>query len=135
MENIIPIFGKVTQKDKSMSITISKGDYSSMPNTRTKLVNRRINETFSIQNVMGSKFYCSVGYDKNDKIKEMFYTARGKSGSDMDSMLYDMGVLVSIALQNGIKLEELLDSCCKNEDGSFASPVGKALEIAKGMEN
>jgi len=44
-------------------------------------------------------------------------------------------VLVSIALQNGIKLEELLDSCCKNEDGSFASPVGKALEIAKDMEN
>ncbi len=106
-----------------------------MSNTRTKLVNRRINETFSIQNVMGSKFYCSVGYDDKEKIKEMFYTARGKSGSDMDGLLYDLGVLVSIALQNGIEMTELLESCCKNEDGSFASPVGQALEVAKSMEN
>tara|TARA_A100000171_G_C2115536_1_gene137589 strand:+ start:723 stop:1058 length:336 start_codon:yes stop_codon:yes gene_type:complete len=96
---------------------------------RKKLKNRRVTETFVVKNAY-AKLYCSIGLNEFDKVKEVFFTGRGKGGSDMDTLLYDIGVLISIALQNNIQIEELLNSCCKNEKGNFASPIGMGLEKA-----
>jgi|TARA_R100000963_G_C4645621_1_gene109927 hypothetical protein len=99
---------------------------------RKKLNNRRVTETFVVKNTY-AKLYCSIGLDEEEQVKEVFYTGRGKGGSDMDTLLYDIGVLISIALQNNIKIEELLNSCCKNSDGTFASPIGMGLEKANAI--
>tara|TARA_A100001388_G_C28734530_1_gene483411 strand:+ start:156 stop:485 length:330 start_codon:yes stop_codon:yes gene_type:complete len=100
---------------------------------RKKLKNRRQTETFLVKNNY-SKLYCSISRDAENKIKEVFYTGRGKGGSDMDTLLYDIGVLISLALQNNIEIEHLLKSLCKNEDGTYASPIGLGLEKANNIQ-
>ena len=100
---------------------------------RKKLNNRRPSETFQVKNNY-AKLYCSIGFNEKNKIKEVFYTGRGKGGSDMDTLLYDIGVLISLALQNNINIDQLLGSCCKNEDGTYASPIGLGLEKANNIE-
>ena len=52
----------------------------------------------------------------------------------MDTLLYDIGVLISLALQNNIEIEHLLNSLCKNEDGTYASPIGLGLEKANNIQ-
>lgn len=100
---------------------------------RKKLNNRRQTETFSVKNNY-TKLYCSISRDSENKIKEVFYTGRGKGGSDMDTLLYDIGVLISLALQNNIEIDHLLKSLCKNEDGTYASPIGLGLEKANNIQ-
>jgi len=100
---------------------------------RKKLNNRRPSETFEVKNNY-AKLYCTIGFNQKNSIKEVFYTGRGKGGSDMDTLLYDIGVLISLALQNNIEIEQLLSSCSKNEDGTFASPIGLGLQKANQIE-
>ena len=46
------------------------------------------------------QFAVSVGYDPDTgKVCEVFFTDRGKSGTELESTLYDVGVFLSKALQ------------------------------------
>ena len=54
----------------------------------------------------GERYHISVGYDLYAKPKEVFIRG-SKSGSDMDHLLDDVAVVTSLALQNGVNVEEL----------------------------
>jgi len=67
----------------------------------------------------------SVGTDPNSNTPlEAFFCARGKSGADLDALLYDAGVLLSLAVQHGTPIEALRDKMA-----APASPIRLALEM------
>jgi|TARA_R110002153_G_scaffold64421_3_gene172545 hypothetical protein len=101
---------------------------------RKKLPTRRQAESFRIDTPT-QRFVCTAGFDnKTGDLQELFFTDRARVGSGLDDVLYDMGVLVSLALQYGVDKTELLRSLCKDADGKAASPIGQALEKAEAIE-
>ena len=63
--------------------------------------NRRPAITTTIE-IEQQKLTASIGYDPSTGLpREAFFSARSKSGTLLDGMLYDAGVLLSIALQYG----------------------------------
>ena len=47
----------------------------------------------------------------------------------MDGLLYDAGVLLSLALQYGTPATALAKSVARLEDGNPASPVGELIDV------
>lgn len=95
---------------------------------RKKLPNRRpcLTETLEIE---GRKYAVSYGFDPNDaELREIFISARGKSGSNQDHELYSAGVLASHALQNGADAMSLARSL--QSAGGHHSVIGAALSQA-----
>ena len=54
---------------------------------------------------------------------------RAKAGTLLDSPLYDVGVLFSLALKYGTPATALAKSVARLEDGSPASPVGELIDV------
>ena len=72
----------------------------------------------------------TVGYDPETGLpREAFFSARAKSGTLLDGLLYDAGVLLSLALQYGTPATALAKSVACLEDGSPASPVGELIDV------
>lgn len=62
----------------------------------SELPHRRKAENFDI-----GPFIISVGFDpQTEKPCEVFFVARGKSGTQLDDWLYEMGVTISKIMQN-----------------------------------
>ena len=71
----------------------------------------------------------TIGYDPETGLpREAFFSARAKSGTLLDGLLYDAGVLLSLALQYGTPATALGKSVARLEDGSPASPVGELID-------
>ncbi len=91
--------------------------------------NRRPAITTTIE-IEQQKLTASIGYDPSTGLpREAFFSARSKSGTLLDGMLYDAGVLLSIALQYGTPATALAKSVARLEDGSPASPVGELIDV------
>lgn len=58
------------------------------------LPNRRPSETANV-----GPFAVTVGFDPAGHPCEVFITARGKSGTELDSLLYELGVTASKMMQ------------------------------------
>lgn len=102
--------------------------------TRTSLPDRRRNETFPTE-YRGSKWVITVGFDDAGNPREVF--ANGpKEGSDMQHVLSDACVVISIALQHGIAAAELMKSIGSiptfEDHSEPASPIGIILKIVSG---
>ena len=69
----------------------------------------------------GNSYHISIGYDLNAAPKEVFIRG-SKAGSHMDDLLDDAGVVISLALQNGISVTQLRKS-------TGNSIIDKVLEI------
>lgn len=77
--------------------------------SRIKLPNRRPNVTLKIKH-KGMTFYVTLGIDaESGRIMEVFGNAR-QATTDIDYMIADACVAISIALQHGAKTDELLHS-------------------------
>jgi len=101
---------------------------------RKKLPARRRAESFRIDTPT-QRFLCTAGFDdKSGDLQELFFTDRARVGSGLDDVLYDLGVLASLALQYGVDRTDLLNSLCKDETGKAASPIGQALEKVEEIE-
>ena len=72
---------------------------------RQRLPNRRPAITHTLEH-NGDRYHISIGYDLYAKPKEVFIRG-SKTGSDMDHLLDDAAVVVSIALQNGINVAQM----------------------------
>jgi len=54
------------------------------------------------QSVEVGPFIATVSFDPQTKAPiEVFFTARAKSGTDIDELLYEMGVSISKVMQDG----------------------------------
>lgn len=101
--------------------------------TRTALPDRRQNLTREV-GFGGRSFTLTVGYDPAGAPKEVFVDGH-REGSDMQALLSDVAVLVSIALQHGVPPAELAKSLATvpvwqggAQAEGHASPVGVIVE-------
>ncbi len=97
---------------------------------RQELPARRGGENFEFEHD-GQDFVASVRYaDVTDlQPREIFLNAK-KPDSDIDKAARDAAVLVSIALQYGVPLEELASApLSRNPDGKASSPIGALLDL------
>jgi hypothetical protein len=97
--------------------------------TRRELPARRTGENFEFL-FDGTVFTASVRYQGPTDVtpREIFLSA-GKPDSAVDLAAKDAAVLVSIALQYGISLEELGRSLSRKLDGSAGSPICALLDL------
>ena len=72
---------------------------------REVLPNRRMSVTHTAEHE-GMKYSVTVGYNDNQIPKEVFIRSV-KPGSQIDEILDDTSVVVSLALQNGVTIPEL----------------------------
>jgi ribonucleoside-diphosphate reductase alpha chain len=95
---------------------------------RRRLPNRRPAVTHDLE-VEGRPYKATVGFDEIGRPRELFLSG-GKPGSDLDAMLADIGVAVSVALQSGVSAEAMAASIGRAGSPPAAiSPVGTALDL------
>lgn len=116
--------------------------------TRTRLPDRRDSETRSIE-VAGRVYSVGVGLDAKGRPRELFIRD-GCPGSQIDTLLDDASVVISIALQHGIAAADLARSMGRlpvapvkpadlagpTEPGprQAASVIGAALDVLTELE-
>ena len=72
----------------------------------------------------------TIGYHPDTGLpREAFFGTRAKAGTLLDGLLYDAGVLLSLALQYGTPATALAKSVARLEDGNPASPVGELIDV------
>jgi hypothetical protein len=90
--------------------------------TRIPLPNRRYAETFDI-NCLGSKYVVQVGHYPDGSVGEVFINSH-RVGSQADINARDAAVLLSLAIQNGIAPDDVLDSLMHDAEGRPEGVVG-----------
>ena len=102
---------------------------------RKKVPNRRPAMTTTIE-FEQQKLCGTIGYDPEAGLPcEAIFSARAKSGTLLDGLLCDAGVLLSLALQYGTPATALAKSIARLENGSLADPVGELMDaIVKAVE-
>lgn len=113
--------------------------------TRHRLPNRRENESREIT-IEGRTCHVMIGFDKTGRPREIFIRD-AKPGSTIDTILDDVGVVVSIALQNGVRPADLARSMSRipitplrpsdldrGGDRRPASIIGVAVDLLVAMD-
>ena len=105
--------------------------------TRRRSEARRI-EWISPLNPDGwpQKIYVTIGYDEADALtpREIFYDAGYKSGSDMETLLRDLCIVLSVLLQHdGVELDLFMSSISREvnmrtDQVAMGSIVGVLLQ-------
>lgn len=101
-------------------------------------MNLRIRRPVSFSNPMAgeSTFFLTVGFDPETLTPcEVFYADGFRSGSDLEFLVIDACIIISVALQNGVPLSALYKSLSRVEtpDGQFVEASLLAL-ILKALE-
>ena len=95
---------------------------------RQKLNNRRPTITRVLETET-AKYYISFGLDLGDyNIREVFIRG-SKIGSDMEILLDDASVVLSLALQYGLPLEQLLHSLHTGREEGGTSIIAKVIAV------
>jgi len=101
-----------------------------MQSKRQRLHNRRHNVTNVIE-TMTEKYYVSFGIDPRTRdIGEVFIRG-SKIGSDMDILLDDATVVLSLALQYGVPLDQLIHSLHSGREEGGESILAQAIALMK----
>ncbi len=110
---------------------------------RQRLLDRRDVETttlaFRRSDGSSTHFEASIGFDAQGKPKEIFLCG-AKSGSDLDAMLNDTAVAISVALQHDVPAKAMAASVARipeEIDGPGllpASIVGAVLDLVASYE-
>lgn len=105
--------------------------------TRASLPNRRLCERVTISHG-DQKLHVTTGFDgewrygvyyAGTKPQETFISVARLVGSDFESSVRDIAVLVSLALQHGAPLETMQKAITRLDDGSPAGAGGRLLDI------
>ena len=95
--------------------------------TRARLPDRRLNDTAEIE-FRGVRYAVTVGYFPDGRCGEVF-THGAKVGSDMDALLDDACVAVSLLIQHGVDPAALARSMGRLEQGGPASIIGALADL------
>ena len=101
-----------------------------MIETRRKPPNRRPSITHKLQSAHG-KTYVTIGYSLETMQPCEVFISGPKAGSDLQSLLDDAGVLLSLALQYDVPYKQLLHSLHSGREEGAASLLGKVVELLK----
>jgi hypothetical protein len=97
--------------------------------SRETLPNRRQIQTLKFEHG-GIKHHCSVSKFEDGRTAEVFVDA-GKVNSDVQSMMRDGAILISLALQFGCPIKTLQHAMTRGENNEPATPLGKLLDIVR----
>lgn len=93
---------------------------------RDKLPSRRHSE--NVELTLGrTSVTVQLGYDPEGQVKEVF-CATNKFGSDADTAIRDVAVLISFLLQYGCDMQEVIDVLASD---TYGNPEGVAGMIAR----
>jgi len=96
--------------------------------SRTTLPNRRTHETIQFE-FWGQRYVVGFGRARpSGPIAEIFLNC-SKSGTQAETLARDSAVLLSLALQHGVTLEEIGHALTRNADGSPGGPVGALIDL------
>jgi hypothetical protein len=95
--------------------------------TRTPLPARRHHETFTFEH-WGQDYAVGIGSIDGYTPQEIFLNC-SKSGWAAETLARDSAVLMSIALQHGVTLEEMRRAITRNLDGTASGPIGLLLDL------
>ncbi len=98
-----------------------------MSPTRIRLPNRRPNETADLL-FEGQRYHVTVGFAQDGQPREVFCHG-AKVGSNMDLLLDDACVALSLLLQHGIEPRGLTHSMGRLGDGAAASIIGALVDL------
>jgi hypothetical protein len=94
--------------------------------TRTILPARRPHETIRFRH-WDLNYVAGIGFLDHEPM-EVFLNC-GKSGTQAETLARDSAVLLSIALQHGVPIEEMQHAITRNVDGSPQGPIGRLLDL------
>lgn len=99
---------------------------------RTRLPNRRdsVRATLTVD---GQEFTVGLSFDGHNRPKELFLDGL-KEGSQITTILRDLAVVISVAVQTGVSPKALAKSVGRGTNGEAASVVGAALDFMVRME-
>jgi hypothetical protein len=93
---------------------------------RDRLPNKRTCETIAFE-MDGSRYRLTVGFYPSGKIGEIFLN-HDRSDSLLDVLTHDAAICVSLALQYGAPLDEIMHALKRDIRGVAQSPIGAALD-------
>jgi len=96
--------------------------------TRAPLPQRRACDTFNI-NFWNGTFAVTVGYYSDHLTPGEVFISGTKSGVDLDGVVRDSAVLLSLALQHGVAIETMQRAVTRNQDGSPSTIVGAICDV------
>jgi hypothetical protein len=100
---------------------------------RQRLPNRRQSTTLDVWH-HNERYHVSFSKDDSNCIKE-FFVHGPKSGSDLDSIAYDIGAIASVCMQWGAPLGELRNTLSRLPSGEAASFVGSILDALEPLDS
>ena len=104
---------------------------TALDHARTRLPNRRANETFNVE-CSGLSYTCTISQFTDGRVAEVFLSNH-KNGSHADTAARDAAIACSIALQHGADLETIRNALCRDARGKASGPLGAALDIVAGI--
>lgn len=101
--------------------------------TRAKLPARRANATFKfkVADAHGfTAYHATVGYFDGAMTRpgEVFMST-AKSGQQMQTLMRDNAICLSIALQHGAPLDEIRAAITRGDQGEALGPIGVLLDL------
>ena len=102
------------------------------PSPRTRLPDRRLSETRRIEHVRAdggrARIFITIGYapEEPTRPREVFYDEGYRSGSDLEYLVQDLCVIVSLLLQHGTPPEDIARSLSRREGPGGEGPGGDA---------
>jgi hypothetical protein len=100
--------------------------------SRERLPNRR--PALTIDLLVGPRSYAAtIGFDRHGAPKEIFL-AGAREGSDMQAVLDDTAITISLALQHGISARALAAALSRISSGGAASIIGAAADLLSQYE-
>jgi hypothetical protein len=93
---------------------------------RRRLQNRRDSELFNFQ-ALGLEFTASISRYPTGEIGEIFIDP-AKPGSAINTLVHDMAIAFSFAVQHGADAADILRALDCDEEGRPLSPLGVAID-------
>lgn len=94
---------------------------------RCALPQRRYHETFTLRH-WNANFAVGLGRYPDGQIGEIFINGE-KVGTHLDVFARDAAVILSIALQSGVKISALRHAVTRDPNGEASGPIGKLLDL------
>jgi hypothetical protein len=101
-------------------------DKSPAATVRRRMPHRRESTNTSFEH-NGAQFEMTAGHYPNGSIGEVFLNA-ARANSQLDIVVADAAIAVSLALQFGCPLETIAHAMKRDTRGNPASPIGSALD-------
>ena len=93
---------------------------------RCSLPQRRPHETFQFKH-WDQAYTIGLGRDLVGDVREVFINT-GKTGTQMEVLARDSAVLLSLALQYGVPVEDMARAITRDATGKPSGPIGALLE-------